>query len=170
MVLIRIYKIWSELGNMVYVGSTEKTIAERFSRHKISYRAKQNGANNSHCSSVVLFDSYGPENCIITEICAVLCETKTLRKELEASYIKHWQERQEVNCVNKQLPGRTITQYKFDTKQQKIERDSEYRKKNKEILSAKQKIKHACECGGNYTNSSKARHLKTEKHQLFILA
>jgi hypothetical protein len=40
----------------------------------------------------------------------------------------------------------------------------DYREKNKEILKRNANQPHECECGWKYTNSSKAKHLKTSKH------
>ena len=112
MVLIRIYKIWSELGNMVYSGSTENVLTVRFSKHKTGWKLK----SKYPCTSSQLFDAYGVDDCFITEICAVLCETKATRAEIEGSYITHWKERQEFQCVNIHIPGRTKKQWCEDNK------------------------------------------------------
>jgi hypothetical protein len=47
-----------------------------------------------------------------------------------------------------------------------------YKKKhyynNREKIIAYKNIKHTCECGGKYTNSGKATHTKTNKHQNYL--
>ena len=168
MVLIRIYKIWSELGNSVYIGSTEQTLAGRFSKHKSDYKM-----GTIKEASKCLFAEYGVENCIITEICAILCETKEIRNELEASYIKHWRERQEYICVNICTPARTNKQYRIDKCDFVKKINDDYRLKNKEKIikyrednREKRNEKFNCQiCNGKYTQANKTRHFKSKGHQ-----
>ena len=44
----------------------------------------------------------------------------------------------------------------------------EYRQNNKEAIKQKANEKFSCECGGCYTTTNKARHIKTKKHLNFI--
>jgi hypothetical protein len=70
-----------------------------------------------------------------------------------------------------------------ENKEQICEQQKEYRENNKELLKerynanketiqARDKawriIKHDCDCGGSFSNSDKARHLKTKKHQTYL--
>jgi hypothetical protein len=48
------------------------------------------------------------------------------------------------------------------------EREKKYRDKNRDQINAKHKEKFDCECGGKYTHTHKARHLRTQKHQLYL--
>ena len=165
MVLVRIYKIWSELGNMVYIGSTENELKIRFTKHKSKFKL-----GTIKETSKYLFEEYGVENCQISEICAVLCETKDIRKKLEASYIKHWRERQEYKCVNICTPGRGDAEYYQDNKEHLKQIVKEYQTKNKEIIYKWKQTENCCNiCGGHYINTHKARHLKTIKHQNAII-
>ena len=64
--LIRFYTITSELGNMVYVGSTNKAIQKRFNGHLSSYNGFKNPRPNriiNRVTSYLLFDEYSVENC-----------------------------------------------------------------------------------------------------------
>lgn len=172
MVLVRFYKIWSELGNMVYIGSTEKTLNERFCKHTSGFKT-----HSLKEASKLLFEAYGVENCQISEIFAVLCETKSIRNALEASYIKHWRERQEFQCVNICLPGRTSKQYRIDNNEFVKKINHEYRQKNKDQITAyrennrdKMNEKYICQiCDGQYTRANKACHIKSKKHQSAII-
>lgn len=57
-----VYRIWSALTNKCYIGSTvNKHPNYRFSHHKFSYKTGKN-----HCSSKLLFDEVGPENCAVS--------------------------------------------------------------------------------------------------------
>ena len=54
------------------------------------------------------------------------------------------------------------------------EKRSEYNKKwyekNREKINARQKEKFTCECGGRYTHTNKAGHLRTKKHLNYVEA
>jgi len=51
-------------------------------------------------------------------------------------------------------------QYKEEHKEQIIEKNKQYREEHKEQRNQK----FECECGGNYINNNKSRHMKTQKH------
>lgn len=75
-----IYLIHSEKGNKVYVGSTTN-LKERIAHHRNSH------INKSYCSSHILFNEYGFENCIFTIL--EKCEIN-IRYERERSWILHY--------------------------------------------------------------------------------
>lgn len=57
----------------------------------------------------------------------------------------------------------------YETKRESVkEKTKEYRENNKEAISEKRSLVCQCDCGCNYTNSNKARHMKSAKHQEFI--
>ena len=87
---IRFYSITSELGNMVYAGSTERTLNERYIEHK-------RPTNKS--MSKMLFDTYGFENCKIELIGFSEC-TRLQRFALEGHYIMKFKRDPLYNCVN----------------------------------------------------------------------
>ena len=58
-----------------------------------------------------------------------------------------------VVCINKNIAGRTKQEYKAD---------------NREIILEKKKEKFNCECGGKYTRTHKAEHLKSNRHQTYL--
>jgi hypothetical protein len=81
--------------------------------------------------------------------------------------------------VNKNIVGRTKQQYRethkderkqyrHDNKDKLNEQMKLYYETNKDVLNAKKNIKHACDCGGNYTLSNKSAHFKSIKHQKFV--
>ena len=61
-----------------------------------------------------------------------------------------------------------IKEYREQNKDYYKEQKKEYREKNKEQIREQQNKKCECECGGRYTNASKARHLKLKKHQNYL--
>ena len=92
---IRFYSITSELGNMVYAGSTERTLKDRYSQHKCP-------SNNT--MSKKLFDTYGFENCKIELIGFSEC-TRLQRFALEGHYIMKFKKDPLYNCVNEIIPN-----------------------------------------------------------------
>jgi len=49
------------------------------------------------------------------------------------------------------------------------EQKKKYREENREQINAKQREKIDCQCGGKYTHNHKTQHLKTKKHQNYLL-
>ena len=77
-----VYRIWSALTNKCYIGSTiNKHPNYRFSCHKNSYKTGKND-----CSSKLLFDEVGPENCAVSvlETHMNVTEEFLLRREQES--------------------------------------------------------------------------------------
>ena len=105
----KIYKIFSNKGDKIYIGSTTKQfIGERMAKHRSDYLKWKKGCKyTSKLTSFLLFDEYGLENCFITTIEFVACTTKNELLLKEASHIKKNIEK----CVNKYVPLRTKTEY-----------------------------------------------------------
>ena len=102
--LIRFYTITSELGNMVYVGSTNKTIQKRFNGHLSAYKGFKNPKPDkptvSKITSFDLFDEYSVENCKISELSSRMCDKKE-RDDTENQYIEQYKADNQYKCVNK---------------------------------------------------------------------
>ena len=121
--LTKIYKIESNLGDKIYVGSTAKQyLSQRMQQHKNTYKHWKAGKNTSKLTSYELFDEYGPENCQIVLIEEYPCTCKDAKNAREGYFIK------ELNCVNKNIAGRTIKEY-----QQSEEGKKKLRKQKKNI-------------------------------------
>ena len=84
--------------------------------------------------------------------------------------------------LNKQVPGRTMTQYYQDHKyefkdnrkpyyeahrEHKIEMQKQYFEDNKLLINEYRKTACVCECGSSYQRSNKTNHLKSLKHQAY---
>ena len=93
----KIYKITNNVDNICYVGSTTRTLINRFSGHKSNYKIWLNDIDHTiQCTSYILFYNYGLENCTIQELC--ICNSLSELKEKEAFYIKS------LDTVNKIIP------------------------------------------------------------------
>ena len=71
--------------------------------------------------------------------------------------------------------GRNYDMYKRNNnknyrtnREERLEKAKQYRQKNKDRISEKQKEKITCECGKTYTKHHKTRHNRSNKHQKYI--
>ena len=99
---------------------------------------------------------------------------------------RYWFEELNAN-LNIVIPSRTLKEYEENRKENKKEYHKEYYQKNIEKLKEYNKNrkdyhneyyqknieklneKITCECGGKYTKKGKSKHLKTKKHQDYLL-
>ena len=163
----KIYKIEAINGKPedIYIGSTTLLLCKRMAQHR-----------EGKCSSKILFEKYGVENCKIILIENVNVNTKEELLQKEAFYIRS------LECVNKQIPLRTKKEYKhiYDivNKQKNSEYNTERYFRNHEENKIKGKEAQArfretdssikCICGGTHDKSHKSAHLRSQKHQKFI--
>jgi hypothetical protein len=126
----KIYKISSCETDKIYIGSTKLNLNERLKEHKKDYKAfiKGNGRYISSCELVKF------SNVEIELIHEGLFSSKEELLKLEGSFI-----RQNSNCVNKQIAGRTKQQYHEDNKEKLNNMSRIYRQEHKEEIINKNK-------------------------------
>jgi hypothetical protein len=130
----KIYKIYSHIGDKIYIGSTTNDyLSNRMAKHRYNYTYWKNG-KGSHIRSYDLFDLYGIENCIIELLEAKECINKDDKNKLEGEYIR------KLECINKNITGRTDKEYREDNKEILINKHRKYNEDNKEIIRMKAKI------------------------------
>ena len=93
---IKIYKIWSVYGDLVYIGSTHQPLCKRFANHRYDYRRQINNETIKGCKSYLLFSAYGVDNCKIELLETFECSNIEERRKREGEYIRN------TICVNKQ--------------------------------------------------------------------
>jgi hypothetical protein len=193
----KIYKIECQETNRVYVGSTcQPTVAARLKGHVKCNKQYKQGSGGC-VSSYSILDT-GNYRC--TLICNFPCESKDELTAHEATWIRKYQNDCDYVCVNKCIPGRTLTQYYKDNKEsiyQKVKQrrednkealiqyrkqyyelnkeaclqnNKQYNEDNKDAIKQKRNVKHVCQCGGTYSQSHKSCHKKTKKHQAYLLS
>jgi group I intron endonuclease len=171
-----IYKIYSESGEKVYVGSTIQTLNKRFIHHKSHFKS----GNGRGCSSYVLFEEYGAENCKIqlleeceqhqrydrerywietiphtVNIMRKLNITNEERKQHMCDYSKKW---------NAENPEAYTERMRRNAIQQK-EKQRERYDKNISHIREQASAKVMCECGIVYRHSHRNRHQASVRHQ-----
>jgi sugar-specific transcriptional regulator TrmB len=149
----KIYKIWSPIGDKIYIGSTTKNyLSQRMDEHRSSFRKYlQSDKTKMNTSSIIIFNEYGIENCFIELIEAKVCTTKDEQRKLEGKYIR------EINCLNKNKAGLT-----------KNESQNNYYNNNKDKIKLWQKEKCNCNCGSIFTQSNKSIHERSKKHLNYL--
>ena len=156
------YKIWSTVGDKIYVGSTCKEyLSQRMVAHREAYRQWKK-ASQKFITAYTMFDEYGLDNCFIELLEAKVCSSKDELKQLEGKYIRS------LRCVNKVIPDRQRLEYRNDTKETTKEYNRQYHDLHKDTINQRKNEKNDCECGGKYIRAAKAQHFKTIKHRQYI--
>ena len=118
----KIYKIESYQTNEIYIGSTcEKYISNRLAGHKKNYINWKKGISNFISS----FDILKYDDHFITLIEIYPCNSKIELHKREGHWIRQLQ------CVNKNIPGRTKKEYRNDNIELDHKANKKWRDENK---------------------------------------
>ena len=120
----KIYRIVSNVCDLVYYGSTCETLSRRLQEHRSAYKSYLNGKSKNISSYEVI--EKGNYQIILVE--NYPCNSREELKARERFYIEN------NNCVNKCIPGRTYKEYYQDNREKKLEYLKEYREKNHEKI------------------------------------
>jgi len=150
--------------DLVYYGSSElPTLEDRIKAHVDQFNSWKNTGKN-YCSSfkVLELGNWKP-----TLLKIVFFTIKWELWEHERKLIEYQV------CVNKYIPNRSRAEwcevnpnYHAEWRKANPNYYADYKLKNKEKL----KEKFVCPCGGRYTHPHKAKHIKTNKHQIWALS
>ena len=186
----KIYKLTNSDG-LMYIGSTIKTLEERFFLHREEYFASLKGKRGC-ITSIQLFGN-GWRDVKFELVEKYMCEDEKALHERERYWIEFYKNEHKDKVVNKVIPTRTKQEYYKDNREKELKRHKQYRKDNKEKvlkyrkdnkdkisqqhkqyyknnrerLNAHASQQHRCICGGLYTLSHKSHHMKTAKHRRF---
>jgi len=117
----KIYQIVCYTTGKVYIGSTcEPTLARRLTKHRNDYKRFMKGTYNY----VYSFEVIKENNYKIELIKYFSCETKEQLSAEEGKYIRN------MDCVNKQVAGRTSKEWRQDNKGKKIDTNKQGNKFN----------------------------------------
>ena len=175
----KIYTIRSPLTDKVYVGSTVNKLSKRFSDHKSGYKRYRKGTGK-YTAAYDIFD-IDDKGTYIELYEFYPCNDKHELNKREGEVT-----RMTKNFVNKNIPGRTMDDWKLDNpdynkqwRQNNPEYYRQYRQNNRQRCyersrqwhqNNKQKLneKHECPCGGRYTYKNRAMHMKNKKHNTWV--
>ena len=113
----KIYKIVCNITGLTYYGSTVQSISKRIGGHRDDIK------RNRGCKSGLVLAGSDYSYSLVEEC---QCENKEqlLRRE------RFWVENNE--CVNKQIPGRTLAEWREANKEKIKEQEKQYREQNKD--------------------------------------
>ena len=120
----KVYKIYSQKSNEVYIGSTTKLLLQRFLQHKKNYKSYNKGKYHFVTSFHIL--EYDDANIELIE--EVQFDDKKELIKRERFHIE------QNDCVNKRVEGRTRKEYREDNKQKIQELQKQYYEANKQKL------------------------------------
>ena len=176
----KIYSIRNTFNSEIYIGSTSSDLCKRMVKHRCMAKQKPE-ASTFH----TYMNENGIDNFYIELEEEYSCENVEQLRKREGEIIR------EKGTLNKQIAGRTQREYEKEYKknnkdkinQRRNERRKEnpektkeeykrygalYRERHPERIKAWHQTKVDCECGGKYTLSHKAEHMKSKKHQNFL--
>ncbi len=139
---------------LVYYGSTKEQLARRMAQHRTDHKRYLAGNRGLTTSFRVL--EAGDAYIELVEI--VEYEEKAQLRAAEGKCIR------ENQCVNKVEAGRSKKQHYMDNAVKINAQAAAYRAAHAEH----RKAKHACECGGKFMTTDKAKHLRSLKHCVWV--
>ncbi len=143
-----VYKIESNCGTITYIGSTTKSLKERFKKHL---------SQTTHTISPLLKNGQYS----FPRGCELLGEYDIIDRYHLCAYEQLWINKIK-KCINK-MPAFGLLKEERKANYNKIYMVG-WEERNKE----KRTKKWTCECGGSYTSRHKNDHLKTKKHISFL--
>ena len=160
----KIYKIINFTDKQIYVGSTVYSLSERMMYHISKYKWWKSRKTKQYCSSFILFENHGFDNCKI-----VLLENFSSSNKKELNIREEFYRQKNIEfCVNQ----RACYQTRIGARKKAYE----WKEKNKEKVKIslnkirkKNTKRYICECGLSLQLGSKQNHLKTKRHQDFLL-
>ena len=169
----KIYKLVTDKDpSLVYIGSTTSTLSRRKSGHKNNFIRWQSSGCGNYVTSFDVFKCDNNPTIVLIERCTCSTKEELLKRE------RYWIER--LTCVNKNIPGRTDTEYWKDNREKYLAKKKRHYNKHKDqyLKKSQQKYnitkhhisndKYLCVCGSYIRTFGRPRHERTKKHQTFI--
>jgi hypothetical protein len=155
----KIYVLRSYKSEDIYIGSTcSSTLSLRMAQHRSNYKRWLQGKSNYTTS----FEIIKYEDAYIELLLDCPCDRKEQLLMIEGKYIR------EVECVNHNIAGRKISEWKQENLEYTKNYNKQYYQKNIDyhrnyyIKNCKKMIN--CECGSSVAQQNLCKHLKTKKH------
>jgi group I intron endonuclease len=128
----KIYVIRNHKNDMVYIGSTTQTLAQRMGKHRIDYKKKPTRKLYQG------FTEYGVDEFHIELIEMFSCECKDELHKREGHFIREYDSYN--NGYNGRIEGQTPKEYREANKDVKAKHDKNYREVNKEAIAGRSKV------------------------------
>ena len=125
----KIYTIRSYQTDDIYIGSTTQTLTKRLSTHKSNFKRWKKGTQHY----VTSYDIIKYDDVYIELLELWPCSNKMELCRREGELIRS------MDCLNKNVAGRTPKEYRDENKEKIKERHKEYRDENKEKIKENKK-------------------------------
>ena len=171
----KIHKVVDNAYTMCYYGSTTMQLSRRMAKHRLHYRLFGEG-KFSRISVFDIFEAHGVHNCKIELVEECPCESKEQLNQREGFHVRSNE------CVNKNIPGRTLAEWLEDTRDHRLqmalswqaanpekvkEADKKYRSNHLQKIKDRASEQVVCNvCGGAHTHHHTARHKLSNKHMV----
>lgn len=148
--LIYVYKIVTNLDdNLVYIGSTKRSLNRRFSAHKL---CSDKGINSLLYRTMRMYGNHHFKiELIDTRECNDFADQLNFERECYDA---------NTHTLNSKRPGITY--------QEKLDHVHDHYRENKAAINTRRSQKHECECKGKYTTWHRSHHEQTERHKAFL--
>lgn len=167
-----VYKIKDLTTKKYYIGSTFHTLDCRLNRHIREFKRFKKGKTH-YMSSFEILEN---DNYQIEMIEQYPCNNKKELDRREGEIIKDAKLNGGGQCVNKNIPGRTIKEYYekyyYDNLEKELARGKKYRENNFEKIKVRGKKYREdnnyyvdCECGRSVKKLWLTSHKQTQRHQ-----
>jgi hypothetical protein len=154
----KIYKIVNNIDQLIYVGSTIKSLSQRFSVHKCEAKRSPNIKLYKH------FAKHGIDHFEIILIKLFPCNNRT-ELDIEEERIKIRLNAQ----LNTNRAHQTSEQLKEQIKEYQKEYQNEYYQNNRAKIRLRNNERLFCTyCGKTYAKANKSRHCKTKWHKFCV--
>ena len=114
----KIYTLRSYQTDEIYIGSSINTLPKRLGKHKTDHKNWKIGKQNY----ITSFELIKYDDCYIELLELFPCNSKAELEKKEGEYIRS------MNCVNKNIAGRTSKEYHKEWRKQNKEHHTEYNK------------------------------------------
>ena len=150
-----VYRIWSPSSPDCYVGATIQELCSRMSGHRAGLKRWSVDKTKLYYSS---FEVLRFPDAKIEWIETVEFKTRAQLAAREGHWIRT------LDCVNKNVAGRTQAEYYVDNREHALKRMNAYDAAHRAEAAARKGVKFECACGGNHIHAHRARHFKSAKH------
>ena len=130
----KVYAIKSKKTELIYIGSTTNWLKYRFSQHKCYFKRYKLG-DEPKTQSYKIFEI--DENCYIELIQSYEVESIEELRRYEGEHIRN-----NTNCVNKYIAGRTKKEYTKDNKDKTKEYQKQYQMENHEKIATQHAVNY----------------------------
>ena len=175
----KIYQIVNDISDDIYIGSTCQPLSKRMAEHRASMRSNR----DKNVKLYQKMNEIGVEHFRIELIKECHCENIEQLRAIEGKYIR------EMGTLNRQVAGRTHSEYCKEFKERYEPTKQNYRENNRDLLNEKNRtyyndrkeeicekhrqkynemtrVKIICDvCGGVHNKKNTPKHIRTKKHQ-----